>query len=257
MENSSTSQPSQLSPKRWPSNAFAIWPTLGTAVAVLAILIGSVIGLLIIATACGLILPKGSPQNFAPEQTTAMFILQDIVYLPMLAFLFFAVPRLAKRSLAELGFAAPRWRDLRYGLIAVCVAWVGVTAAAMLVDAVSHQHHHQNELALFNHLNPMQATIAAITAVVLAPFSEEVLFRFFLFNGLLRYMPMALAVIIDGALFGLAHMQLDVALPLAVCGMVLAATYYRTGSMWANIIAHSGFNGITTAVLLIFHPGKI
>ena len=39
-------------------------------------------------------------------------------------------------------------------------------------------------------------------------------------------------------------MQLDVFLPLAALGFVLAWAYHHTGSLWTSITMHALFNGV-------------
>ena len=46
-------------------------------------------------------------------------------------------------------------------------------------------------------------------------------------------------------IFGLAHLQLDVFVPLFALGFALAWVYQRTGSIWTSITLHAVFNCIS------------
>jgi membrane protease YdiL (CAAX protease family) len=247
--------PEPLQPQKQP-NSFPIVQSLLAAVGVAALWVMSMMLVFFAASRCGLDVMHVDIKQPTPAQTTMFFLLQDLSYIPPVIFLLTIVPRLAKRTLAELGIGRFRIRDAVRGFLGAISAWLAVAIVSVSYDAVTRVEHHQNELALFKHLDPMQTFVAVVTAVVLAPLFEELLFRFFLFNALLRYMPVSVAVVLSGAIFGIAHGQIDVALLLAVCGMVLAVVYYRSKSFWTNAIAHACFNGFTTIALLVFHVGS-
>jgi membrane protease YdiL (CAAX protease family) len=84
-----------------------------------------------------------------------------------------------------------------------------------------------------------------VIAVVMAPFFEEVFFRGFLFRGFADSWGWALGAVVSAAVFGLAHLQLDVFVPLFALGLALAWVYKRTGSLWTCIALHALFNGLS------------
>jgi membrane protease YdiL (CAAX protease family) len=84
----------------------------------------------------------------------------------------------------------------------------------------------------------------AFTTLIVAPITEEILFRGIAYKALRdRYSP-ALAVVLSSILFGLIHVNLVTLLPLTLFGAVLAVLYERTGNLLAPITAHSLFNAI-------------
>ncbi|MFA4964280.1 MAG: CPBP family intramembrane glutamic endopeptidase, partial [Thermoleophilia bacterium] len=84
-----------------------------------------------------------------------------------------------------------------------------------------------------------------LVAVVMAPLFEEVFFRGFLFRGLANSWGWAWGAVLSAAVFGLAHPQVDVFVPLFALGLVLAWVYKRTGSLWTSITLHALFNAIS------------
>ena len=108
--------------------------------------------------------------------------------------------------------------------------------------------------------------VISVLTVVGAPFFEELFFRGLLFRGLLglvggsgwrvrtgvaRVVIVGLAVVADGALFGLAHGELEQLAGLAVFGCILAYVAFRTGRLGMNMVSHATFNLV--AVLAIAH----
>ena len=84
-----------------------------------------------------------------------------------------------------------------------------------------------------------------VLAVVMAPLFEEVFFRGFLFRGFANSWGWGWGAVASAAIFGLAHLQLDVFVPLFALGIGLAWVYHRTGSLWTSISLHALFNGIS------------
>ena len=87
--------------------------------------------------------------------------------------------------------------------------------------------------------------------VIVAPVSEEVFFRGFMFAGLRRSMPLWIAAVISAVVWGSLHLtggNVGVAIQLAVFGVILAYLYERSGSLWAPIMAH----GLNNAIAFLY-----
>lgn len=90
---------------------------------------------------------------------------------------------------------------------------------------------------------------------VIAPFAEELLFRGVIFAGLAQRLPVGIAAVLSGVIFGAAHLDPWSIAPLAVIGVGLALLYYRTGSLWPNIVAHATVN--TVALVAVYFLPKL
>jgi membrane protease YdiL (CAAX protease family) len=247
----STSPRSPLSPKRWPAESFRWYWSLGFAVLVL---VAQFVPFALFAAAL-LVFGIAVERDFRMLSwplLTATFV----SYAVALALVFGLLPLLAQRSLRELGLRAPRLGDLGWG-IGGAIAMVGVAAAVGSLQ--EHVLHLKADEVQVHMLRAARGSLVAgfvFLACIAAPFFEELSFRGFLFNALLRYLPMWLAVLLSGALFGLAHWlpgNLGAIVPLAAVGMVLAGIYYRTASLAAAMLAHAFFNSLTVVTVLVFH----
>ncbi len=87
--------------------------------------------------------------------------------------------------------------------------------------------------------------LAGVLALLMAPLVEETFFRGFLFGGLSRRFSFFTAALISGFLFSLAHGQPTTLIPFTLVGMLFAAGYAYTGSLWTTISAHFIFNLIS------------
>jgi uncharacterized protein len=84
---------------------------------------------------------------------------------------------------------------------------------------------------------------ATLSACVLAPVLEEMLFRGLLLRGLLLRYPPATAIVHSAALFGLAHFNVYQFFVGFSTGLVLGLAYQRTRSLWPCVLLHAAFNG--------------
>jgi membrane protease YdiL (CAAX protease family) len=92
-----------------------------------------------------------------------------------------------------------------------------------------------------------------LSAVVLAPLVEELLFRGLLQSMLRRYLNNPWhAVLLTAGIFALFHIDTPQNIPaLFVLGMVLGYNYERCGRLWPAILIHLLFNGIMILLRLI------
>ena len=94
-----------------------------------------------------------------------------------------------------------------------------------------------------------------LVAVVMAPLFEEIFFRGFLFRGFADSWGWVWGAVVSASVFGMAHLQLDVFVPLFALGFALAWVYKRTGSLWTSIALHALFNGLSVAGWWLLPPG--
>jgi hypothetical protein len=186
----------------------------------------------------------------AADLTWGIAVGQYVSYVPLLIALLAALPWLARRSLRELGLRALDGRTIVAGLLGAVAMYAVTIGVANVEYAFTHQKPEETAIALFTSTHDPGLLFAfTVLAAVAAPFMEEFVYRGFLFNALLKYMPMWVAAVVSGLLFGISHGSLSAFLPLAGSGIVLAYVYYRTGSLTASMLTHATFNLINVALL--------
>lgn len=92
--------------------------------------------------------------------------------------------------------------------------------------------------------------VAIPLVCLIAPFSEETIFRGFLYGWLRRYLPVLPAVVVSAAIFSAAHLVLVLALPLFAVGVILALLYEYSGSLVPGAIVHGLFNLVGILAIL-------
>jgi len=89
------------------------------------------------------------------------------------------------------------------------------------------------------------------SVVITAPVAEELFFRGFMYAGLRGRMSILVAALTSGFVFSLAHTDPGLIVPFTLVGAILAYTYERTGSIYANMSVHFIFNAISFLILVL------
>jgi membrane protease YdiL (CAAX protease family) len=92
---------------------------------------------------------------------------------------------------------------------------------------------------------------AALYGTVLAPITEECIFRGALFPAIRDVSTPTTAALVSAALFSAVHMDLMAALPLFGLATMLAWSYQRSGSLVAPIVVHMLNNATSLLPLLL------
>jgi uncharacterized protein len=185
------------------------------------------------------------------ESTGAMLGLQALLAATLIA--------VAVAFAARGGALGSGLREL--GLRRFAPSAAGLAAATyvayLIFAAVYSTIVHPEQEDITRDLGFDQGGIAAVAAGILiigvAPVSEEIFFRGFMYGGLRRRLPWWAAALIAGLVFGALHYtgpdSIGVVPQLAVLGFILAWLYERTGSLWPPILMH-GFNNALAFVVV-------
>lgn len=150
---------------------------------------------------------------------------------------------------AALGWRAPGRGWIRPTLI----AYLGYVACALVIAALLSPEQEDITRELGFDEGGFTAVVVGLLVIAMAPVSEEIFFRGFIFSGLRRGMPVVIAAVISAAIWGLFHYtgpdSWAVCLQLAIFGVFLAWLYQRTGSIWPPIGVHAFNNALAFIVL--------
>lgn len=236
-------------PKNWPANSFRGGPTF-----LLILAIVGATAVVLIAAAIWFVVTHPADARRGALGLMPGMVIQLILEVIVVAILLWGLPLVSRLSLRELGFAPLQAKQVWFAALAAIVMALVVNGGASLVETLTHQPHQQQVVQMFKAVkNPAVMGFFAVFAVFLAPIAEEMVFRVFLFNLGLRYGGFWLGGIISAVLFGAAHGDKFILLPLALGGLVLCFVYYRTRNAFASMITHGLFNSFTV-IALIFAP---
>lgn len=157
---------------------------------------------------------------------------------------------LAKRDSLHPLTAIPRDRSLLLFVPALVLSWIaGTIASGWLILRASNRPTgipaYATYADAFSGENPV---IGCILMLVIAPMTEELLFRGTLYRDLRKTCPVAVSVVISSVLFALLHGNYT-SLPLTLLlGTLTAMAYERTESLPACVMLHALSNLMTIAV---------
>jgi membrane protease YdiL (CAAX protease family) len=150
-----------------------------------------------------------------------------------------------------------RWSDAGWGPVIWLSAIGAEIVVAMIILATGIPLTNNTEGLRDLDLDRTYVVSLLVTAVVAAPFVEEAIFRGLVLRGFLSRTPWVAAVILQGALFGVAHVDpergagnIGLALVLAAVGVVLGGAAYLLRRIGPTIIAHAILNGVVMTVVL-------
>lgn len=179
-----------------------------------------------------------------------------IVYL-IAIFITVGIPWLIKKQKTtknELGLSRlPSWMDI---LITPAGLIIYIVLSAVLSFIVAYFFPSINMKEIqnvgFNSIvQNFEYVLAFITLVVIAPLSEEFLFRGYLFGKLKKYFPVWIAIIITSLLFGAIHGQWDLAIDTFALSVIMCILRQVTNGLWAPILLHMVKNGIAYYIIFI------
>ena len=206
----------------------------------------------LLAVLCLSVVEVGVISVFAPgvDSLAARMVAQALFALTLIGIaLALATPGQKPAALGSLGLRPPTRSPLLLATLAY-LAYVGFAIAYGTV--VQPQQEDVTRDLGYGHGGV--GTIAAVLLVVtVAPVSEELFFRGFMFGGLRKRLSFLSAALIPAAVWGLLHYtgpdSVGVIPQLAFFGLVLAWVYEKSGSLWPAIGVHAANNAIAFALL--------
>jgi membrane protease YdiL (CAAX protease family) len=163
----------------------------------------------------------------------------------------FVIGFLVFRNVNPIEAFGLRWLSWRQGLVAVIVTlalvlpaiyaaqWIGYSMCGPETDPqpiVSFLMEHQS-------LRDRLTVI--LIAVVAAPLTEELIFRGCLYGILRQIGGKFVAIAVSSLLFALIHGHAPSLAGLMILSVGLSLLYEKTGSLWAPILLHAAFNGLS------------
>ncbi|XP_078445153.1 uncharacterized protein LOC144714306 [Wolffia australiana] len=128
-------------------------------------------------------------------------------------------------------------------LVASCTAFL---AKAILYG--TFDSHTQSEGEAIARLLPFigSSNVSTISLMgvlgVVAPVSEEILYRGFLLTSLTKWFPTSISIIMSSAVFTLAHLSPGKSLEIFIFGTVMGLVYAQTRNLLAPILMHASWN---------------
>jgi membrane protease YdiL (CAAX protease family) len=138
-------------------------------------------------------------------------------------------------------------------LIAVPLVFITGVAWRFVLERFNINASPQELFDVFgNAKSPAPIILLIVIAAIIAPLSEEWIFRGSIFRYARGRLPRWAALVVPACLFGALHQNLGSFAPLVVLGVVFSLAYESTGSIAVPMVAHALFN---LNSILLFYAG--
>ena len=89
---------------------------------------------------------------------------------------------------------------------------------------------------------PVDIAVAGVLVLVVAPLTEEVVFRLLIYGSLRDRLPTGAAIWLSAFIFGAYHLDPAAFIPVTFLGLAAAWVYQRSGSLAVAVATHAVFN---------------
>ena len=178
-------------------------------------------------------------------------------YGPSVAWWWFSTRRWGSgHPVADVG-GGLRWRDLAWGPV-IWLAAIATQIAVTVVVLVANVPLSNNTDGI-GELQADRAYVIAtvIAAVVAAPLVEELVFRGLVLRSLLGRVAPAIAIVVQGVMFGIAHVDpvrgvgnVGLVIVLSGVGVAFGGFAHLLRRIGPTIVAHAIFNGVVMVLVL-------
>lgn len=186
--------------------------------------------------------------NISNASFTVLYGIQTVLMLGVVWF--FAMFR-RKSNLRDLG--------LRYYNIAKTIWYSFLSLLAIIMVSILYNLLMKNFIGIESPPTTIQKLISnrsisnnilLVVVTVIAPFSEEVFFRGFLYSAFKKSWGVNTALFLSSFLFAIVHLELYSFIPLIIIGWLLAYLFEKTKSLMPAIFLHGVYNLISILLLL-------
>ncbi|MEW6403129.1 MAG: type II CAAX endopeptidase family protein [Chloroflexota bacterium] len=191
-----------------------------------------------------LVLISGAAAGAIGLMATMLFA-QASVILP--ALLWIAIRRWPVRTTLRLH--PIDWRTAMWSVLIGLACWPVVAGMSALIEQGLSLIGPGPQIPYPTGL--VESVIYAVVLIILAPLTEEPVFRGFVLGAWLRC-GTVMGLALSGFLFASFHFQLAALIPLTFLGVALGLLVHRSNSLYSSMIAHAAYN--TAGTLFIFTP---
>ncbi len=151
----------------------------------------------------------------------------------------------------------PRWSDLGWGPVIWLAALAAQIAVAAVIIGLGVPISSNTDGITDLRTDRTYVVSIVITAVIAAPIVEEMVFRGVVLRGLRSRLPVVPAILLQGVLFGCAHVDpvrgrgnAGLVLVLSGVGVTFGAAAVLLRRIGPTIVAHAIFNGVVLLIVL-------
>lgn len=224
--------------QRWP---WGIWSAMGYTL--MAFLLPQIL--------IGLALSDEQAERIVNGQDTGLSFVTMAVGEVITAWILISILRSKKLQLKDIFVASTKalnvLRAVPAYLLYLFLTIVGFGIAGTFLTETSLDQ--KQDVGFENAASVSELILVFVALVLLVPFIEEVLFRGFLLKSFVANLGWVPAALFSSLLFGLAHLQINLAIDTFLLGLVSAGLVHQTRSIWPSVLLHVIKNAVAFTLL--------
>lgn len=187
-------------------------------------------------------------QNDLYSGTLIGFIM-SIIFMIAIYFIALRPKQLSWNAVGVNPFHQRYWGPIVGWTIALVVGSIGLLIVMSLLGVGSENSKTES---IRTQMTVMHICIAWVSAGVISPIYEEILYRGFLYRWFRSKYGVRTGMIISSFIFMIVHIPTYNVMPVTfISGLLFAWTYERTKSVFPSMIIHSAFNTIALIATVI------
>ena len=161
----------------------------------------------------------------------------------------------------ELSLPRAPWKI--FALVGICVILAYPLLSAVtflngkLLNCLSIRSEPQELALLLTQGSPATVSVIVLTGVILAPFGEELVFRYVIYRHFARFAPPWAAACVSAFLFAASHFNIRSFPALFLLALFLQSIFLRTRSLSCAIYAHALYNLLTIVLIFLLWHGVL
>lgn len=191
---------------------------------------------------------------FSENEAAQVFISMGVLHYLVVCSVFFFLKKSDSKPRLFLGKSAGFFKialgsaGFFFGLVSLIVLVSFVWNLVLLWYGMEIKP--QEVVEYFRDVGGYMKLFALFSVVLLAPLSEELVFRGVMYGGLKKKIGAGFAALIVSVLFAAIHFSLPAFMPIFFLSLLLIAVYEYYGDLRASMVVHSLFNSMTSFLML-------
>ena len=147
----------------------------------------------------------------------------------------------------------PTWADILLSPIGYILSLIASIAVMMIIKVIAPgiNWNEAQDVGFNSVITSGDRMVAFVALVILAPVTEELIFRGFLYGKLRSRLNAIPAIILVSVLFGALHGQWNVGIIVGLMSVFMCLAREITGTIYAGILLHMIRNGVAFYVLYV------
>lgn len=163
---------------------------------------------------------------------------------------FFALHR-RKAHLKDLGLRYYNiGRTIWYSFLSLLAIFLVSFLYVFLMNTVFGMEAPSSKIEVLVENRSISSNILLVVVAVIAPFSEEIFFRGFIYSAFKKSWGVNAGLFLSSFLFAIVHLEIYSFIPLLIIGWILAYLFEKTKSLMPAIFLHGVYNLILILILL-------